>query len=146
MGLPIGVTEPEAGTLSHMIEIMDDVPEGVLGFSFSGAITRADYDEILMPPIRQAIESGDKVRALCLLGPDFDGYDKGAVWEDVKAGAEWGIGRHSSWDRIAVVTDQRKIRKLASMLGWMSPGELKVFGTGQIEAARVWASGGSPAG
>ena len=125
-----------------MIELLDDMPNGVLGFLITGEVTRSDYDEVLMPPIRETIESGTKVRAVCQIGPGFEGYDKGAVWEDVKAGAEWGIGRHSAWERIAIVTDERKIRKLMSMFGWMSPGELKTFKLGQIEAAMTWASGG----
>ena len=125
-----------------MIEPIEDMPDGVLGFKITGEVTRADYDDVLMPPIRKAIESGARVRALTQIGPGFEGYDKGAVWEDVKAGAVWGVGRHSSWECIAVVTDERKIRKLASMFGWMSPGELKTFKLDELEEAKAWAAAG----
>ncbi len=124
-----------------MIELLHDMPEGVLGFKISGEVSRADYDDVLMPPIRKAIEGGTKVRALTQIGPGFEGYDKDAVWEDVKAGVEWGVGRHSAWECIAVVTDERKLRKLASLFGWMSPGELKTFKLDQLEDAKTWASG-----
>jgi len=125
-----------------MIERLEDMPDGVLGFKLTGEITRADYDDVLMPAIRVAIESGTKVRALTQIGPGFDGYDKGAVWADVKAGAEWGIGGHSSWECIALVTDERKLRKLASIFGWMSPGELKTFKLKELDEAKAWTSGG----
>jgi len=120
---------------------MKDMPEGVMGFLFTGEISREDYDDVLMPPIRKLIEGGGKVRAICQLGPDFDGYDKGAVWEDVKMGAEWGIGKHNSWECIAVLTDMKKLKRLASLFGWMSPGELKMFDLGQLEEAKSWAAG-----
>ncbi|MBK5232269.1 MAG: STAS/SEC14 domain-containing protein [Thermoleophilia bacterium] len=125
-----------------MIEQLENMPDGVLGFIFTGEITRTDYDDVLMPPIRKAIESGDKVRALTQIGPGFEGYEAGAVWEDVKAGVEWGVGKHSSWERIAVVTDGKKLSRLASAFGWMAPGEVKVFKLDELEAAKAWVSGG----
>lgn len=124
-----------------MIEVMDNLPEGVLGFLITGEVTRADYDDVLMPPIIDEVKSGGKVRALVQIGPDFEGYEAGAVWADVKAGAEFGIGRHSSWERIAVVTNGRKLRALASALGWMSPGELQVFSLDEVETAKAWTAG-----
>lgn len=123
-----------------MVEIFEDMPEGVLGFKFTGEVTRADYDDVLMPPIIEQIESGGKVRALAQVGPDFEGYQKGAVWDDLKASGEWGVGHHSSWERIALVTDSRKLRTLASAFGWMSPGELKTFKLDELENAKSWAS------
>ena len=41
-----------------------------------------------------------------------------------------------------MVTDERKIRKLASMFGWMSPGELKTFKLDELEEAKAWAAAG----
>ena len=123
-----------------MIEQLEDMPDGVLGFDISGEVTRADYDDVLMPPIIGQIEDGGKVRALVQIGPDFEGYEAGAVWEDLKAGGKWGVGRHASWERIAVVTYSRKLRALMSAFGWMSPGELKVFKLEELEAAKTWAA------
>ena len=91
----------------------------------TGEISRSEYDEVLMPPIRELIENGGKVRAVCQIGPDFHGYDKDADWEDVKRGAEWGIGPHDDWHRIAVVTDEKKLRKATRIFGWLAPGEAR---------------------
>lgn len=124
-----------------MIEPIEDMPDGVLGFQVTGEVTRADYDDVLMPPILEQLESGSMVRALAQIGPDFEGYEKGDAWDDLKESGDWGIGHHSSWDRIALVTDSRRLRTLASAFGWMSPGELKTFKLGQLEEAKTWASG-----
>ncbi len=118
------------------------MPEGVLGFLVTGEVTREDYEVVLMPPIRELIEGGGKVRAVCQIGPDFHGYDKDADWEDVKQGAEWGIGPHDDWHRIAVVTDEKKLRKATRIFGWLAPGEAKLFRVSELEQAAAWAADG----
>lgn len=125
-----------------MIQEFHDLPEGVLGFMITDEVTRSDYDDVLMPPIRELVKRGGKVRAVCQFGPDFHGYDKDAHWEDVKAGSEWGIGPHDSWDRIAVLTDERKIRKAVKLFGWLAPGEAKLFRVSEFDEAVAWAASG----
>lgn len=122
------------------------MPDGVLGFKVSGEVSRTDYDEVLMPPIRKLIEDGGKVKAVCQIGPDFHGYDKDAEWDDVKQGAEWGIGPHDDWHRIAVVTDEKKLRKVTKIFGWLAPGEAKLFRVSELEKAADWASDGMDEG
>jgi hypothetical protein len=123
-----------------MIEQLQDMPDGVLGFRFSGEIARKDYDEVLIPGLTAAFERGE-VRCLCVLGHDFDGYEAGAVWEDVKTGARFGLGHGSAWKRIALATDVDWIRHMTSLFGWMAPGELKVFPLERLEDAKAWAAG-----
>lgn len=78
---------------------------------------------------------------LCRLGPDFEGYEAGAVWEDLKTGAKFGVGRLSAWKRIALVTDVEWVRHLSALFGWMTPGEMKLFPLGELEAAKTWVAG-----
>ncbi len=120
-----------------MIERLTDMPEGSIGFRFSGEITRADYDEVLIPALDEAFEAGE-VRCLCQLGPGFEGYEAGAVWEDLKTGARFGVGHLSAWKRTALVADVDWVRHLAALFGWMTPGELKVFSLEELEQAKAW--------
>jgi hypothetical protein len=124
-----------------MIERIADMPEGTIGFTFSGEVTRADYEETLIPAIREAIENEEKIRFLCLLGPEFEGYEAGAAWEDLKTGARYGFGHLSAWHRMAIVTDVGWVRHAIALVGWMSPGELKQFGADQLDEAREWVAG-----
>lgn len=123
-----------------MIERLEEMPEGVLGFRFSGEVSRSDYDGTLIPALREAVEGGEGIRCVCELGSDFEGYEAGAIWEDLKTGAELGVGHHTAWKRIALVTDVDWIRRLTALFGWMTPGELKLFATGELEAAKEWAA------
>ncbi len=123
-----------------MIAPIADMPEGTIGFRFSGEISRADYDDVLIPALNEAFERGE-VRCLCKLGTDFEGYEVGAVWEDVKTGARFGLGHLSAWKRTAVVTEVEWIRHMIGLFDWMAPGELKLFGLGELEAAKAWVAG-----
>ncbi len=124
-----------------MIERLTDMPAGTLGFVLTGEVTRADYEEVLIPPLREAVESGGEIRCLCQLGPGFEGYEAGAIWEDMKAGARFGVGHHSAWRRMALVTDVEWARHLTALFGWLSPGELRLFALDEFEAARDWVAG-----
>ncbi len=42
---------------------------------------------------------------------------------------------------MALVTDIDWIRHLAALFGWMTPGELKVFGDSELMQAKEWTAG-----
>jgi hypothetical protein len=123
-----------------MVELLTDVSPGVLGFRISGRLTRADYADVLLPPLREAVERG-RVRLLAVLEPDFHGLDTGALAEDIKAAATLGFGHRSAWERSAIVTDTDWIRKATELFGWLAPGELRVFSRNELEAAKAWLAG-----
>ena len=77
------------------------------------------------------------MRYLVVTAPDFHGLDLGALWEDVKAEGSVGLKHHASWERFAVVTDKDWMRAIAAV-GWVSPGELRVFEPDQLEPAKAW--------
>lgn len=120
-----------------MIERLNDMPAGTFGFALSGEVTRADYEDVMIPLLSEAVESGE-VRCLCQLGPGFEGYEAGAVWEDIKTGARFGVGHHSAWRRMALVTDVEWARHLTALFGWLSPGELKLFSLDELARAKAW--------
>ena len=122
-----------------MIERVE-MPAGAIGFRISGEVSRSDYEEVLIPAIREAIEGGGEIRCFCQVGPDFEGYEAAAMWEDLKTGFDYGIGHHSAWKRLALVTDVEWIRHLAALFGWMSPGEMKTFALDEAEQAKSWVS------
>jgi hypothetical protein len=42
-----------------MIERIDDMPTGTIGFRANGKLTREDYRNVLEPVLREAAESGE---------------------------------------------------------------------------------------
>lgn len=119
-----------------MLTLIEDLPEGVVGVRANGKVTSEDYDRVLVPAVEAVrTKSGDgKVRLLYVLGHEFPDYTAGAAWEDAKL----GLGQLRSWERIAIVGDADWLRHAVHGLGWLMPGEIKVFGLEELDGAREW--------
>jgi hypothetical protein len=122
-----------------MIEQLDDMPPGTIGFRATGHVTRDEYRDVLLPPVRAAAEAGD-VRMLFAVGPGFEEFEPGALMEDSKMGLTLGIGHLHAWKRTALVTDVDWIKKALRMFAWLTPGEVEVFELDQLEDAKAWVS------
>lgn len=117
-----------------MIEIIDDLPDNVVGILAKGEVTRKDYLEVVIPAVDKSLKRNSKVRLYYQLGSEFFGIDFGAEWEDIKIGFE----HLSKWERVAVVTDVAWISHAMNAFRFLMPGEVRVFTTGQTSEAREW--------
>lgn len=122
-----------------MIERLDDTPDGVIGLRSSGKLTREDYTDVLEPALTAAVEAGG-IRLLFVL-EDFDGAEPGAWVEDAKTGLSAWVKNHSAWERFALVTDLEWVAKATRMFSWLAPGEVKIFGSGEVDEAKAWVVG-----
>jgi hypothetical protein len=119
-----------------MVERIEEMPAGTIGFKVVSELTGDDYREQIEPALAAAAEAGD-VRLLFEIDAGF-GMDAGAVIEDAKTGLKLGIGHLKAWRRTAVVTDVDWIRKAMKAFGFMAPGEVRVFAPEELGAAKVW--------
>jgi len=119
-----------------MIERIDDMPAGTIGFRASGKLTRQDYREVLEPVLREAAEAGD-IRMVFSI-PSFEGLEPAAWLDDVKTGLQLGVGHHSAWKRMAIVTDVDWLSKAFQLFAWMTPGESRVYGLDRLDDAKAW--------
>jgi hypothetical protein len=117
-----------------MIELIDGLPDHVLGVRAIGEVDDDDYADVLVPAIEDRLSRHDKIRLFYVLGPEFDGYDAEAVWEDAKL----GMRTFSSYERVAVVTDSDWVRRGVKAFGWLMPGDVRVFTDDQAGEARTW--------
>lgn len=125
-----------------MVEQLEGMPAGTLGFRISGKITRDEYFRI-RGPVREKLDRGEQVSFLIETTPDFHGLDFGALWEDMKAAGSVGLKHRSAWERLSVVTDKDWMRHGIAALGWLIPGEIRVFEPAELEEAKAW-TGGPP--
>lgn len=123
-----------------MIEPLEDMPEGTIGFRATGRLTREEYREVLLPAMSAAAEAGE-VRMVFAAGPGFEEFEPGALVEDTKAGIRLGIGHPHAWKRTALVTDVEWIVKAVHLFGWLTPGELMVRDLDGLEEAKAWLAG-----
>ena len=122
-----------------MIEPIDDMPPGTIGFRASGKLTREDYKEVLEPVLRDAAEAGE-IRMVFALS-DFKGLEPAAWYQDIRTGLGLGLGHHSAWKRSAIVTDVEWVGKAFELFAWVTPGEVMVWGLDQLEQAKSWVTG-----
>ena len=123
-----------------MIERLTDMPSGTLGFRASGEIEEEDYEEVLIPELRRAVEAGGGLRTLYLI-EDLDEIESGALWADTKLGFDLGVRHHDAWVRSAIVTDIEWMARASKMFVWMIPGEARVFASSELAEAKAWVAG-----
>jgi hypothetical protein len=124
-----------------MIETLADMPEGTIGFRVAGDVSRADYADVLVPELHRAIAAGP-LRTLYVI-EDLDELEPGALWADSKLGFDLGVRHHGAWVRSAIVTDIAWMARATQLFAWMIPGEAKVFGLDELDAAKAWVAGDS---
>lgn len=117
-----------------MIELIPDMPTDTLGFSAHGTVTGGDYERVVVPAVEAMLTTTPKVRLLYHLGPDFEGFDAAALWDDARLGFRHAFG----WERIAVVTDVEWLRAAIRLLHFSIAGEVRVFADAEFDRARQW--------
>lgn len=120
-----------------MAEVISDMPPGTLGFRVSGRLTREDYAEVLVPPLRKAVEAGERLRVLYAIGPELH-MEPGALWEDLRLEVDLGINQRDAWERIAVVNDLDWLWHAFGLFSWMVPGEMRLFHEADVEQVKAW--------
>ena len=119
-----------------MIKIIQNMPPGTIGIDAVGKVTEDDYRDMLLPAVRDALERND-LRLLYVLGKEFDSYSAGALWADTKLFAQHPKG----WKKVAIVSDADWLENSVKAIGWLMPGEIKVFETDEIDEAKEWLVG-----
>ena len=119
-----------------MLERLHDLPDSVVGIKASGEVTGEDYKDVLIPAVEAALEGGQKVRLLYVLGDDVKGMGltAGAAWQDTKV----GLGHYNRWQKVAVVSDKEWLRHSVNIFGYLIPGEVKAFTPAEEGEARTW--------
>lgn len=108
-----------------MIEVLQDVPVGVVGIRVSGRVTAHDFHQF-KPALDQMLDS-DEIRFIEVIGSDYEGFGPGGLIADVKQGFST-LEHLGAFKRTAVVTDKEWIAHALHALAWMIPGEVALFG------------------
>lgn len=117
-----------------MIEQIEGLPAGTVGFRVHGQVTANDYERVIVPDVEAAFALNRKLRLLYVTATDFIGFDPGAMWDDAKL----GMRHFSSWDRVALVTDVAWLRAAATAMGFVVPAEFRLFHLSEEDQATAW--------
>jgi hypothetical protein len=123
-----------------MLRAMSEMPPGTIGFEARGEVEDDDWEHTVEPVLRREIADGHKVKLLYVLGAQAREVEGDAMSADVEFRA-----RHaSSFERVAVVSDEDWMRPALRALSFLMPGKARGFRVKELEQAKAWlANGGS---
>lgn len=122
-----------------MVERIEDMPAGTVGFRGEGELTEEDLTGSVAPALREAVAAGG-VRLLLVTPPGFGSGDVKDVAMRVQKLP--GLGHRDDWKRVAVVTDSGMLRRTARLWSGMVPVDTRLFAPDEEAAARRWLSEG----
>jgi SpoIIAA-like len=117
-----------------MLRQMPGMPAGTIGFEAVGEVEDDDWEDAVEPVLRQEIAQGRKVRMLYMLGPRA----REVEGDVVKADAGFRARHASSFERVAVVSDEDWIRPALRALSFLLPGKAKGFRVHELADAKAW--------
>lgn len=120
-----------------MIQYMDDLPSNIVGFKAIGEINESDFEDTVMPKVKELIERTDKLNYLLVLETSVTNFTLGAWMKDVTM----GIKHLTKWNRAAIVSDVDAIRKFTDFFSYLMPGEFKGFEHKDLQVAIDWVAG-----
>ncbi len=118
-----------------MMELIQGLPDNVLGIIGSGTITGEDYDTVLIPAMKDKLQRHKKIRMLYQLREDFVHYSLDAYLEDAK------VSWHTlSFEKVAIVSDVHWINDSVNVFKFIIPVQVKVFSNNEFGKAKAWIS------
>lgn len=110
-----------------MIELIDHLPDNVVGIVARGRVTREECDDILRPAVDASARRHGKVRLYYELGSRYPGLG----WDELDIDA-------SRLERIAVVSDTAWVRQFVNALRFLIAGEVRAFTREEAEEGLAW--------
>lgn len=117
-----------------MLRRMTDMPAGTIGFEAVGEVEDDDWEETVEPVLRQEIAAGRNVRLLYLIGVGAREVEGDAMSAD----AEFRVRHATSYERVAVVSDEDWMRPALRALSFLLPGKARGFRVHDLVEAKAW--------
>ncbi|ANT61602.1 MULTISPECIES: STAS/SEC14 domain-containing protein [Roseobacteraceae] len=117
-----------------MIEVHDTGEHGILEMRMTAPITDADYRDTLMPALDKALTAGNRLRLLATVEARPSDFTLGALFQDARTGLKHWRG----FDRIALVSDDKMLRRTVGGFSVFMPCPVATFEMKDADAARRW--------
>ena len=120
-----------------MVKILEDLPPHVAAYVATGAVSKEEYETVVMARVNEVAAKYGKINFLVKLETDFSNYSIGAFIDYVKISFQ----HFFKWERMAIVSDEKWVRTCYDLLSPMVHGEVRGFKLEDIEEAKSWVSG-----
>jgi hypothetical protein len=106
-----------------MITHLEHLPDTMVGFVATGEVNETDFNNVVMPKVKETIERTGKLNYMLVLDTSIKNFSMGAWFKD----AIMGIKHISKWNRAAIITDVEGIKTFTEIFSVLMPGEFKSF-------------------
>lgn len=120
-----------------MITELQDIPSTVAGFKAIGEVSKADYENVMVPRIDKLVQDQDELNFLFLIETELKEFTMGAWLQD----ALLGLKHLTKWNRAAIVTDNESAIKFTDAFSVVAPGEFRGYRIAQYDEALAWVAG-----
>ena len=117
-----------------LLRSITDMPTGTIGFEAVGEVEDDDWEETVEPVLRQEIAAGRNVRLLYLIGTEAHEVEGDAMSADTG----FRVRHATSYERVAVVSDEDWIRPALRALSFLLPGKARGFRVRDLAEAKAW--------
>ena len=117
-----------------MLQLIQDVPDGVTGVMARGTVTKRDYEATLRPALKRAEATNRPIRLLYAFGEDFEGFSPDGAWEDLNV----AFDHLDDVERCAVVASEAWVKAASKLAGALTPLQVKEFSRDEWDDALGW--------
>jgi len=117
-----------------MIEFLPESHGNVLGVKASGKVTDGDYKDVLIPKMDSLLEEYGRGRFLYYLSDEFESFELGAIWDDMK----YAAGHSDKFDKLALVGGPAWVDWTANISRHFVKAEIRTFTADELAAAWEW--------
>ena len=119
-----------------MLQFIKDLPVHVLGIHAIGDVTEDDFERTLIPLLTEKVDIYGEIYYLLILETNVDRFTFGAWWRDMVVGLKY----FTKWKKIAIVTDQKAVRRFTNVFNYFIVGKSKSYPLNKIDEAVRWVS------
>lgn len=112
---------------------VDEITHGkLLEIDLHGRLTRKDYEKFV-PDTEELIRRHGKIAVLVTMH-DFEGWDLGALWEDIK----WDVKHFNDIERLAIVGEESWHKWMTGFCKPFTTAKVRFFTFAQLPEAHAW--------
>ncbi|QNL48222.1 STAS/SEC14 domain-containing protein [Olivibacter sp. SDN3] len=119
-----------------MLENIQDLPAHVFGVKATKEVTGEDLKNVLIPGLEELTYRYGEIYYLLVLYTPVKNFTATAWFQDMLA----GIKHFSQWKKMAIVTDEKGVRRFTDAFSKVAPGEAKGFSHSEVTNAITWLS------
>jgi len=119
-----------------MIQLIENLPANMVGFTATGQVTEVDFMNVVIPKVKELVEKTGKLNYMLVLDTSVKNFTAGAWFKD----ATMGVQNLAKWNRASIVTDVEAIITFTNLFSFVIPGEFKGFKQQDLQTAIDWTS------